>query len=175
MPHTWHFICAVAGHWVSLMTGGIIALALVLYERISGAEVLLSIYWAIAAFTVFAATFLAWRDEYLGRERAEKQIKDREKRRTIRVELAKLMSEGQELERGYDKQQRPTGEEVNQWADRVEQYLRAALDEAFVVRFRDQSFDDGLMLSGISGFESRRWTFVRCRVANLGKFIQELQ
>ena len=82
------------------MTGGILALALVLYERITGADVPLSVYWATAAFTVFASTFLAWRDEYLGREQAEKQLHDREKRRTIRTELAKLMSDGQALLKG---------------------------------------------------------------------------
>src|SRR5436305_71328 len=32
------FVKALFGHWVSLMTGGSIALALVLYERIAGAE-----------------------------------------------------------------------------------------------------------------------------------------
>jgi len=119
MPHTWRFICAVAGHWVSLMTGGILALALVLYERITGADVPLSVYWAIAAFTVFAWTFLAWRDEYLGREQAEKQLHDREKRRTIRTELAKLMSDGQALLKGYDTSQRPAPQQVDQWASRV--------------------------------------------------------
>jgi hypothetical protein len=177
----WRFICAVFRHWVSLMTGGAIALGLVLYERIRGAEVALSIYWAIAAFTVVAATFMAWREEYVGRDAVQKQLNtlnkvldDKEKRRTIRLELANLMSEGQVLERGFDRGQRPTEEQAQQWATSVEQYLREALDESFVVRFRDQSSDDGLVRVGPPA-ESRRWTFLRLRVANLDRFIKELQ
>jgi hypothetical protein len=169
----WRFICAVVKHWVSLMTGGILALALVLYERTTGADVPLSVYWVIAAFTVVAATFLAWWDEYLGRERAAKQLDDRESRRRIRTELATLMSDGQTLVDRYDKAQRPTEQEVLQWADSVERYLRANLDESFVPRFRDQSVDDGLYRVGPAA-ESKRWTFLRWRVANLGKFIEEL-
>src|SRR5438552_4008429 len=125
------FVGAVFGQWVSLMTGGAIALALVLYERATGAEVALSSYWGIAAFTVLAATFMAWRDEYVGRETVQKQLDDREKRRTTRLELANLMSEGQTLEQGYDLGRRPTEEQAQQWATRVEQYLRTALDESF--------------------------------------------
>ena len=171
----WRFICAVFRHWVSLMTGGAIVLALVLYERITGTEVALSIYWAIAAFTVLAATFMAWRDEHVGRETVQKQLDDREKRRAIRLELANLMSEGQVLVQSFGSLRgRPTEEQAQQWAERVEQYLRAALDESFVVRFRDQSSDDGLKRVG-SPAESRRWTFLRLRVANLDKFIRELQ
>jgi hypothetical protein len=168
------FVGAVFGHWVSLMTGGAIALALVLYERITGGEVALSIYWAIAAFTVLAATFMAWRDEYVARDAAQKRLDEREKRRTVRLELARLMSEGQALEQGYDRGRRPTEEQAQQWATRVEQYLGMALDESFVVRFRDQSSDDGLTRMG-PATESRRWTFLRLRVANLDRFIRELQ
>jgi hypothetical protein len=177
----WRFIGAVIAHWVSLMTGGAIALALVLYERTSGTEVALSVYWAIAAFTVVAATFFAWRDEYVDRDTVQKQLDslknqfdDREKRRKARLELANLMSEGQALEQGYDRGLRPSEEEAQQWATRVEQYLRAALDDTFVIRFRDQSSDDGLVRVGPTA-ESRRWTFLRLRVANLDKFIKELQ
>jgi len=100
----WRFVCAVGGHWVSLMTGGLIALALVLYERNAGNEVALPVYWAIAAFTVLAATFLAWRDQYQSREQAErereqaeKQLDKRETRHRIRSELANLMTAGQTL------------------------------------------------------------------------------
>jgi hypothetical protein len=84
------------------------------------------------------------------------------------------MSDGQTLADGYDKAQRPTEQQVLQWADSVEGYLRANLDESFVARFRDQSSDDGLYRVGPPA-ESRRWTFLRWRVANLGKFIEELQ
>jgi hypothetical protein len=143
-----HLAAPGFGHWVSLMTGGAIALALVLYERITGADVAPSIYWAIAAFTVLAATFKAWQEEYVGRQTVQEQVNqglnDREKRLTIRVELAKLMSEGQALEQGYDSGRRPTEEQAKQWAARVEQYLRTTLDDSFVVRFQDQSSDDGL-------------------------------
>ena len=171
----WRFFWAVVRHWVSLMTGGAIALALLLYERITSAEVALSIYWAIAAFTVLAATFMAWRDEHGVRETLQKQLDDRKKRRETRLELAKLMSGGQALEQAFvSLKGRPTEEQVQQWALSVEQYLRAALDESFLIRFRDQSSDDGLARSGPPA-ESRRWTFVRLRVANLDKFIKELQ
>jgi hypothetical protein len=172
MPPLLRFVGALFRHWVSLMTGGIIALALVLYERITGKEVPLSAYWAVATFTVVAASFLAWREEYLGHEQVKKQLDDREMRRTIRIELGNLMSEGQELVQGYDRGQRPTAEQADNWAERVEHYLRE-VDQSLVARFRDQSSDDGQVRMGPRE-ESRRWTFLRLRVANLGTFITEL-
>ena len=53
------------------------------------------------------------------------------------------MSDGQALEQGYDEGKRPTTAQANEWATRVENYLRTHLDERFVVR-RDRPSDNGL-------------------------------
>ena len=57
------FIRAVLRHWLALMGGGAIMVALGLFERFSGKNVPLWVYVCVLVFFVFFACYLAWRDE----------------------------------------------------------------------------------------------------------------
>lgn len=57
------FLWAVKDHWITLMSGGFITVALALYERWSRASVPTWIYVAILVFFALWACYLAWRDE----------------------------------------------------------------------------------------------------------------
>ncbi len=113
------FIRRVLGHWVSLMTGELIVLLLVLYERISKTVVPISVYVVIAAFTLFVAAYMAWKDEYLAKGVAQQKLDDRQKRKAIREQLANLMRLGSDMVDGYDIGNRPTEAQAKEWAQDV--------------------------------------------------------
>jgi hypothetical protein len=64
---TLEFILAVARHWSTLMTGGIIIGALDLWQN-TGHSVPPFLYWSVAIVALFVAFFRAWRDEHQAKE-----------------------------------------------------------------------------------------------------------
>ena len=68
------FLRAVLGHWVALMSGGIITVTLAVWERYKGYDVPGKLYAAIILFFVFLAGFLAWRDQYKRGEKLEERL-----------------------------------------------------------------------------------------------------
>lgn len=59
------FIRAIINHWLVLMSGGIITVALGVFERFSGRNIPLWGYVTILASFVFLASFLAWREKVM--------------------------------------------------------------------------------------------------------------
>ena len=68
------FIKAVGKHWLVLLTGGVIAAIEGALEHSTGTTLPGWAYWTVALFALFAACFLAWRDEHRGRGRAESRL-----------------------------------------------------------------------------------------------------
>lgn len=56
------FLRAVCRHWVALLSGGLITVALGLLERLSGRNIPLWTYGCVLTFFAFSACYLAWRD-----------------------------------------------------------------------------------------------------------------
>lgn len=65
------FVGAVWNHWVAVMSG-ILALVLSIYARIRKHEVGNIVFFCLALFFIFFATFLAWNDEHKQRMQLEK-------------------------------------------------------------------------------------------------------
>jgi hypothetical protein len=71
MSELWLFLCAVASHWVVLMTGGVITAALTAFQYWREKPFSWRFHkWVIGMFMAVAC-FLAWRDEY---ERAQQLL-----------------------------------------------------------------------------------------------------
>lgn len=58
----WAFTRAVGNHWTTLMSGGVITVALGICERLSGKAVSLWVYGGTLIFFTVLACYLAWRD-----------------------------------------------------------------------------------------------------------------
>lgn len=56
------FVRAIFSQWLTLMSGGVIIVAVGIYERVAGGNVSWSIYLSLICALVVIASFLAWRD-----------------------------------------------------------------------------------------------------------------
>jgi hypothetical protein len=71
MPHLiWLFVCAVASHWLVLMSG-VGSVALAVYQRIKGST---DWFWPLAVAFLFIGFFLAWNDQFERAESLQAQI-----------------------------------------------------------------------------------------------------
>jgi len=70
----WSFLKAIKNHWITLMSGGAITVAVALYERWSRQNIPTWIYVSILIFFLFCACYLAWRDEQRRRMKAEQHL-----------------------------------------------------------------------------------------------------
>jgi hypothetical protein len=91
------FLQAVKEHWIALMSGGVITVALGVFERFSGKNVPLWVYGFILIFFTFLACYLAWRDA----EKARTQINVQDQKRQFLAErLQSLLNEAGSFEYG---------------------------------------------------------------------------
>jgi hypothetical protein len=93
-PHNtsvWAFIRAVGRHWTTLMSGGVVTVALGILERFSGKNVPLLVYGFILVLFALMACYLAWRDSQ--KDRATLPDTDRKRREMIAERLAQLIKE----------------------------------------------------------------------------------
>jgi len=79
------FMRAVGKHWVALMSGGLITVALGLFERFSGKSVPLWAYAAVIVFFAFLACYLAWKDTLVKAEVRIAELTDKVTRLTPAV------------------------------------------------------------------------------------------
>ncbi len=63
-PNLPNFIRAVLSHWVGLMSGGVIIVALGIWERVAKQNVPLYLYLIITLLFIVLACFLAWKDAH---------------------------------------------------------------------------------------------------------------
>lgn len=63
-PSLHNFIRAVLSHWVGLMSGGVVIVALGVWERVAKQNVPLYLYLIITLLFVVLACFLAWKDAH---------------------------------------------------------------------------------------------------------------
>jgi hypothetical protein len=93
------FLRAVGSHWTTLMSGGIITVALGLFERLSGKNVPLWLYIAVLIFFAFLACFLAWRDS----QKEQVSLVGNKRRKEILAErLRDLLREAGEVDSRSD-------------------------------------------------------------------------
>jgi hypothetical protein len=93
------FIRAVSRHWLTLMGGGAITVALGVFERFSGKNVPLWVYVSILIFFVFFACYLAWRDAK--RELANYDNVESRRREYRANRLQSLLDEAGTVEYGW--------------------------------------------------------------------------
>jgi hypothetical protein len=70
----WQYIRAVTTHWVALMSGGAIIVALGLLERFSGRTVPTYVYVGVLILFIFIACYQAWRTERKRRIESESML-----------------------------------------------------------------------------------------------------
>jgi glucose-6-phosphate-specific signal transduction histidine kinase len=68
MTLIWPFVGNVVAHWLSLLTGGIIAFAMLFYERYSKKSISWRRFRAIMALAVSLSCFQAWSDVHRNSE-----------------------------------------------------------------------------------------------------------
>ncbi len=176
------FIGSVVRRISAYVTGGIIAAAVVVYERLVGRNVSWgAIRFGLAAFLI-VAVYLTWLAEHrrVQELEAEKLVtRARAKRREI---LARFMIRGQELAQRLARGHGPTEtvdmddiENVEEWGSDVELYLHEAYGMAHVARFeQDAFFPRGIVSPGNIGQWRADWErAVQGRCANLETFIRE--
>lgn len=84
MSSFWNFLRAVARHWASLVTGGIIIGAISIWQG-TGHSAPPNAYWAIALGALLISVFKTWNDERTAKEKAQLQrdtaVADQSRRR----------------------------------------------------------------------------------------------
>jgi hypothetical protein len=110
------FIGAVFSQWVALMTGGLIAFGLALWERWYG-RISWGRYIAVLVVTVFVACYLTWFDEHQKRVSIECRLSvyqsaQNARRSFVQTELQKFYSDAQTL-----LHKRITPDEFPRWAN----------------------------------------------------------
>lgn len=63
MRDFWEYLKALSKHWLSLVTGAVASLALLLWGVFEGTELPRRAFWVAAVAGVFLSAFFAWRDE----------------------------------------------------------------------------------------------------------------
>ena len=87
----WAFIQAVGSHWTTLMSGGVVTVALGVFERFSGRNVPLWVYGLVLVLFALMACYLAWRDSQ--KEHGAGSDISRQRRNMIADRLAQLIKE----------------------------------------------------------------------------------
>lgn len=70
----WTFMREAASHWVALMSGGVVTVALGVFERLSGRNVPLWTYLSVLAFFLLLSFYLAWRDSRKAMSRLQSEL-----------------------------------------------------------------------------------------------------
>lgn len=130
------------------MSGGIVTVAIGVFERFSGRNISLWIYAVVLVIFAFWACYLAWRDERIKvgnlRERFENEIAElkgrkteKERRKYLRERLGEFLAEGNNIRWGLRTQNLQSHREFDPWLKRVKLFLvqEAEFDHSHVVRF----------------------------------------
>lgn len=83
----WQFVRALGRHWITLMGGGAITVALGVFERLSGRNVPLWIYVVIILSFIFWACYLAWRDRKRSETGLSTRVAELEERARPKLEI----------------------------------------------------------------------------------------
>jgi hypothetical protein len=105
----WLFILNVAYHYPSLLTGGVIAVGIMFYERIRKKNISWRTFLNILGFALFLSFFLAWRDEH---HNAEVLKQEKSNLTVLNASLqGQIGTKQQEIDRLRDERiNRPTAE-----------------------------------------------------------------
>ena len=80
----WEFVKAVAAHWGSWLTGGVIIAAIAVYEHFKGESLAWKFFLVVLTASFIIATFMAWREQHLG------WIEERQYRSRVADDFASL-------------------------------------------------------------------------------------
>jgi hypothetical protein len=97
-PNLLGFLRAVGSHWVSLMSGSFITVALGMYAYFSGQNIPRGIYIPVLVFFVILACYLAWKDSQT--ELAKYENKEAHKRAFLIERLNQFISEYNQIDDG---------------------------------------------------------------------------
>lgn len=96
----WMFVFNTLAHWLSLLTGGIIALSIFLVEHYKNKSISWRALLLIMGTSLFISSFLAWRDEHQNSE-------------LLKVEKATLVGEQSVLQAKVKEKQNEIEQRVN--------------------------------------------------------------
>lgn len=110
------------------------------------------------------------------RKDLQAKLDEKNLKRAIREAIANFLKEGQHFSRSYAKRQPPSIEQVHDWIEQTDSYLRTNLDESYAVRLRGHQ---GITLPTTSilfwSTEERKvWQIVQFRLIWLNDFLAQL-
>jgi hypothetical protein len=108
----------------------------------------------------------------LATQRAD-DAKEKERRQTVRAQLAVFLKEGKEIQRGIEYNNVASLDEKEAWEGRVAEYLTKSLDESYATRFRTPSHQ----VTSYPGSRKMKvaWEDISAKMATLIDFMSELR
>jgi hypothetical protein len=147
--HLFTFLSAALSHWITLMSGGLITVALGIFERVTGRNIPLWVYVGIITGFAFSGCYLAWRDERIKKnaiiqqlEHEIAELKDRKeekaRRRFLRERLGEFLDEGEKIRWGLLTRDVESHKGHGLWLRQVQQFLslEPEFDSSHVARFK---------------------------------------
>ena len=150
------FISASVRHWGVLVTGGVLVASVVVYEHVTGRAISGSFFWGAIGASLFAAFFLAWRDERRKLQILEAQINAAEKIKQIGDKLSDLYDDGRTIRRkivdsddGFTVEM--TVQCLDDWREELFDYLR---DNVSLSKARHTVDIESVQAASIGGMKS---------------------
>lgn len=193
----------VFSHWQSLLTGGIIAVAILIYESLAKKSLTWRALLYVMGLALLISCFLAWRDEFhranelntrlnnnpqlpISNETAEllrlqkAESERREKRKEMRQIISQNLSQGNALlERIQlsNMSNELVSQKFKDWVMKTETYLGKNLGQDYVVRFRSPEGIQTLIPAGppMSLERMNLYWSVYFRNVRLNQFLEELK
>jgi hypothetical protein len=144
-----HFILAVVRQVTVLITGGIIATIIVVYEHVTQKSLPWGSYRTVLEFVLGVALFLTWREQFRRVKELEPGLDPR-----IRRELQVLVDEGTQIRQAiivdadpdpWTRLRAPDKATVkDKWMDRVEDYLYLSVDSLTSRAFKEVGVPTGV-------------------------------
>lgn len=134
------------------------------------------LFGSVVCVRLICAPYWVWKDEKDARIKAEEIVNNREKRKNIRIALARYLPEGGRLIELCKNETQPTPDnEIEVWAANIITILENDLDESYVKRFLDGSgMVHYVKIGQRSETHIHREGKVRTGLARLNEFIKEL-
>ena len=123
------YLSACFRHWGPLLTGGIALVLSLVLERVFKEQPPQWLWVTIIIASFFIASFLAWREMKQDKDALAAKFDSREKRKLIREELGKFMSEGTGIQVQCETRIPPTPNDQTlymqfaQWDQKITAYL----------------------------------------------------
>ena len=170
-----HLLARILARWFFLVPGIVLG-AYDIVERASRvADIPQWIFWLALGLGLFISIAWAYHDLRMEKVALERQVDEKDKKRTIRETLGGFLREGAEFKRQCTREnEEPPFGEAEDWSTRTEEYLEKSLGASYIARFKNSA---GLPMQtcSIYSIEHRNlWGGINTRLARLEEFIKEL-